>query len=483
MADETPTLGPARILIAQIDAQIRNLERIKNVVDHEAIEGKYSLASGKFRRVANPQLKALEKLKKRVKAVEDGREPVENLAQYWETYLPLRRHAQRAYNQCLDYLGGIAVRAMKLDGGMSDHAESLVTEYYAKKTGVTWGSVMIVGEERLFDDVSKITEIIRLRFPEWDIWNLPFTAQEFGQLIASKEEEGLLDFFRDELHSIENAIRDQDVAQDDCDELGVQNVNELARPIVDLREGYQEARESQENEARVASFLVMQQNHMRKLFADAFATYFLGPAYIYAQLILRLMPIGPAKDEQHKPSHTRRVAFTLGILQKMNDKTKRSAEDVGIYANELVQIRSLWKSTMQAIEPVFESELSFGQPYDDWVHKVYEKLSSEFGDDGFTPKDWQAAEDLSMEILNDDFIRDESLASAASHTLPVILNAFWKCRLANPDRLAKIEDRAQDLIDTLARLGTPDVTTPPIRTPQHRSESRGTAPRGSPGER
>ena len=78
--DQAQKIGPARILIAQIDAQIRNLERVKDVVDHEAIEAKYSLASGKFRRVANPQLKELRELKRKVKAVEAGNEPLENLA-------------------------------------------------------------------------------------------------------------------------------------------------------------------------------------------------------------------------------------------------------------------------------------------------------------------------------------------------------------------------------------------------------------------
>src|SRR3989442_3403286 len=47
-----------------------------------------------------------------------------------------------------------------------------------------WQSVLIVGEEQL--DPSQ-ADIIRLRFPACDIWNLPFTAHEYGYLVAHKD--------------------------------------------------------------------------------------------------------------------------------------------------------------------------------------------------------------------------------------------------------------------------------------------------------
>src|ERR1051325_10655337 len=180
------------LLIAQITVLENNITHMTNLLNSEKVYGSKQLR-GKFQWAINPSIFELSTLKNNV---QQKNLTEEQLKWYWNQLQEIRATIQSVFDQCLDYVGGIALRTWKLEDNICDVAESLVQ--YLNQGG-PWGSVAIVGEERSFDDISKKTQLIRLRFPEWGVWSLSFTAYEFGRWIAHQDYvEGLTDFFKEE---------------------------------------------------------------------------------------------------------------------------------------------------------------------------------------------------------------------------------------------------------------------------------------------
>ncbi len=416
------------VLLAQIDALAENLRRGENLLKSESIEREYRMPIyGKFARAISPLMRRLEQLRKT--AVKDSLTPDE-LASAWHDFAEARGEGQRVFAQCLDFLGGIAVRRMGLESGICGVAEQLVSDF-AFATGVSWSSVMILGEERLFDNVAQITQIIRMRFPEWDIWSLPFTAHEFGELVASGESvRGLREFLVDEERRIRRLIEDAQLQQSE--------LQSVAPAILALRSEYV----GTSGAPAVDQFLEQQRNHLRGLFADIFATYFLGPAYVYARLFLRLVPTTACSDELYSPSEARRVAVMLGALQQMSKAEKHDPFAPGAYDGEVRRFEMLWEETVKSVSTGFQGGFVFGAPYDGWFAQLFNLLRTEHSLVGFKAADWEKAQALSNGLL-----QFQPLPPGLS--LPVILNAAWHCRARHPDRVDDIEKRARALAEEM----------------------------------
>jgi hypothetical protein len=497
------------VLLARIDRLTEDLKRIKALVSEKAIKEYRTPIYGKFHRTINPQLEELEKLKKRVPKGALGK--AQSIA-LWEEYTAIAQEVQQISDQCLDYLGGIAVRQMGLDGGTCDLAEHLV-KHYVEKTGRDWASVMIVGRERLFDTVAEITQIIRVRFPEWDISSLPFTAQQFGQLLTTGTAiSGLSSFIEEEPKRIsllvdkpelavddllEPDVEDEEARRAELDELiaaakekaeekrrqelqheiaaaeeeadeerleelqqqitaaqdkAEQNLLEslLAADLRALRQAYQSG---QASAADLDAFRQQQAFHLRRLFADAFATFFLGPAYLYAHLFLRVVPIEVEQSLPHKPCRARRVAFMWKTLKRMNEAEKADPFQPGRYSDVLNRVESMWQDTVQIVSPTCTLDSAFGVPYDHWFSVMYGKLRATLIDGVFTGEQWTYSKELGDKLL------EHKLPDLKPDTsLPVILNAAWHCRIQNPDRLPDIERNARKLYMNVIAKPAPTPT-------------------------
>ena len=180
------------------------------------------------------------------------------------------------------------------------------------------GSLLIVSEER---QVPFGAEIVRLRFPACDLWDLPFTAHEYGYLVGQRQPPE--DFAR--LRSqIEHAVdpkthHGHEPADADCylpevrqlwESYGYRHPEEDGEPPGPEEEG---SRELQELKGRQVA-------HLCRLFADSFATYFVGPAYVHALLRLRFRPdrtlIEPIRTV---PAFTERFVFAFETLRLMDE--------------------------------------------------------------------------------------------------------------------------------------------------------------------
>ena len=84
------------------------------------------------------------------------------------------------FEESLALVEGALVRGAKLDNGLCQIADALLDELRTK-ADVAWGRFTILAEGEFFGEMA---QIIRLRFPEVSIWNLPIAAHEFGHFVG-----------------------------------------------------------------------------------------------------------------------------------------------------------------------------------------------------------------------------------------------------------------------------------------------------------
>ncbi len=411
------------ILNCQIEALSQDLNRIDALLQNGGIKTEYrNPIVGKFGWHISTCTDDLDALKK---SLASGLGAVDA----WKEYARVRAEAQKVFDQCLDWLGGVALRDKGLEQGICSVAEELVL-YYAKQTGVSWTSVMILGDERPFDDVALHTQMLRLQFPKWDIWNLPLITYEYGQLVARDDSmKALTTFEVDEKRRVEKLIKDRELDPPDL---------VLATEIADLRQRYQA-----DPNTPVDEFLDQVQLHIRGLFADAFATYVLGPAYVYVQLFLRVIPTHVLRGDPNKCSFARRFAFMLRTLQEISNAEKSSEFDPGPYDGEVQRLTHYWRDSAPGMQAGYDGALAFGKPYDDWCAEIYAKLRRSFLRLRFRGDDWKQAKELGPKLIE---AASPGGAAPVNASPPVILNAAWWCRIQNPGRIADIEKAVLGLL-------------------------------------
>lgn len=438
------------ILIAQIDTLIQNLERIRtvlNVMVAEQIKPAALFPSntadtiqGKFNRKITGQKTKLEEIKRKLMVQGYSQE---TLAGAWNDFAAIKEEANLIFNLCLDFLGGMAVRRWELEDGICALAEKML-ERFASDIGIGWQSVLILGDERPFDDIIKLTAIIRLRFPEWDIWSLPFIGYEFGQLAARQDLSASLEnYFEDKKEKIKQLITHSDIPESE--------LSRQPRSVIEMREGYQNNVRTKED---VDRYIEQQIIHLRNLFADIFATYFMGPAYVYSRTYLRLMPTDVWKDQTYKVAMGRRLAVMKSTLMEMNKASKENRFSPDIYAGVIDHLTEIWKRTIQAFQTDFNGEFTFNDPYDDWFTEAYKILDEEFSDKKFMPQHWNQANELSKSLLEHPTINPTTKIS-------VILNAAWIGRMLHPNRVGDLARIAQKLLDELVNQSASAVTERP----------------------
>ena len=439
------------LLVAQIAALEKNIDRMIDLFEKEELRYGNPI-SGKFRRLVNPAKKKLSTIKSDV----EGKNLNQAQLEYsWQTYLGIKQTVRRVFSQCLDYIGGIAVRKWGLEEQICDIAETLVDRHLNQ--GASWVSVTIMGEDRLPDEVAQTTQIIRLPFPEWDIWSLPFTAYEFGRwILGEKYIEGLSDFLTNQQKGLDHMIHDDvktlidagAIAESDVQNDEIQN---LAPDIQDLRQSFLQG---DDVSVRLTEKLSQHEAYLKEFFADAFGTYFLGPAYVYARVCLRLDPMTAADDKPLEPSLARRIDVMLGVLRKMNKLRKGEDEyAAGVYAAELKILQELWEKTIQMTRPGYAMEFNYGKPYDGWAEILYSKLEETYDRVGFNHNNWTAAESLGKALMTREAKLD------ADTTLPVVLNAAWYARVRKPGEIDLVEKQARNLMNSiLKRLAEEEIS-------------------------
>jgi hypothetical protein len=424
-----------QILLAHIDALALSLDRTRGLFNtlsssmDSDIKAFSNAIYSQFFKWINDVSEPLKKLRQQV----DARTITPDMA--WPEFTKLQNESSRIFAQCLDFLGGIAVRKMQLEEGTCALAEVLISQL---RTSNKWASVLILGEERSFDEVSIKTQIIRLRFPDWETWSLPLAAYELGMLVAVGEAREIMN---DLLHAEQAGLRA--LIKDPLEESAEKT---LAGPVRAVRQRFQEGAKPED----VEEFISDQEGPMRILFADAFATYFLGPAYVYARVYRRFAPGEVLNAGRGQPPLAMRMVLMLGVLRGMSEEASPDPEyDPGPYEEVRSRLTALWNQTVQGtgVQADLDS-LQFGTPFDAWFSLIYDRLSQPNRLLGFSAAEWAAAQTLGNRLLD----LDESELKVP-RSLATILNAAWECRNKNPNRLETI-DR---MVRVLGRYSQPYV--------------------------
>ena len=394
-----------------IDSRFNRLnnrwKRLASIIRNTQIpERDRAAVSGRFYRLLSEQLYNLGRVRLSVQG--------ENVRfSAWEKINDLHAQARPIQREGMEFLGGLLVYLAELDHepaiitktqegpSICDLADGLLHSY-ARRTGVNWSARTVLGRNPFLETS---TEVIRVRFPDWSLWNLPLMAHEFGHVTA------------------------------------------LATPAFHRYKAAEA--ESLKGEAR------QRESHLDEYFADIFAVYTFGPAFACDAILAQFNPAQAFMPRGVHPSHDERARTILATLERINEATQRGTWDDGIYGTVISQIRNAWEEAVKAcLKPGESAPAAVASGATDrWARGLYRLIDTyyRFGA-AYTPNRWKFAEELS------DNLRGSALAPSAmtlaalaqrneleTYTLADVLNGLWLARLDcldNPSMVDSLTQRA-----------------------------------------
>ncbi|HLZ29681.1 MAG TPA: hypothetical protein VKV73_20370 [Chloroflexota bacterium] len=369
-------MGAASVLIAQLHAAIREFRRMERVLDAEAIDADlrarvHARFDVEFRR----QRAALEGVQDEITR---GQPPDEG----WAVFDNIRRDTAVVYQEFLAFTSGALQRSAGLDDGLGGIADSLL-DTVAAQIGVRWNGFTVTAPD--VESYVDLAELIRLRFADVTIWNLPVAVHEFGHFVGPE-----------------------------LFERGADNARHYRfKDYLD-----QEAQLDPKNGGFV-----------HEQFADLFATYAIGPAYPCVCILLRFTPATAHVDGDSHPSAAKRVYLMLKWLERLE-----AGRLIRHYRDVTEVLRSIWHASLGAVGQ--DAEL----PAED--RAILDTRLLDLGGiletllpSGVRYASWTRAEQLATAVSEwaQREYADDLPATVPSDTPGDVLNAAWLVRLAAAD--------------------------------------------------
>jgi hypothetical protein len=349
-------------MIARIDALAEKLNLAEAALDAEQISPKLrDKVKIRFGLKVDKQKKKLEELRKNV----DNGMQLEICA---TSFRNISEVCDPLFREVLAFVEGALVRSAGLDNGMCYLADALLDDL-SHNTDIPWVRLTIMGEEEFF---SQMAEIIRLRFPEFSIWNLPILGHEFGHLVGQ------------ELKTL--------------DSVGM----------------YQSLFKSLQGELNVR---LEEIPYLREYFADIFAVYVLGPAFACTCIILRFDPMMANIDTEEHPSYAKRAYMILEALKKMDEA---EGGVIRPYNQIIKSLDETWYKTgrVKRLDGPTTIELN------DWLKGIYGLIDAELSRSKYNG--WLGAQRLAKELCRENF---QSPILKEEIMIADVFNAAWLCRM------------------------------------------------------
>lgn len=291
------------------------------------------------------------------------------------------------FREVLAYLQAIG-RPPLPESGAGPLARGLVAELSAK---LPLGPPPVIAPD-VDDSFSDFVEIIRLRYPPAGIWDVPVVAHEYGHFAAYR------------LTSWDDGVqRSQAVREFVSEQFASKGIKS----------------ESEQEKWRL---------WLNELFADAFATYCVGPCYAASALLLRFDVAQACNgDQRTHPSCAARAAAILEILREMN-RGKQAPYTPAINALETQWMDLLKFAEGGSCKGEWVPEMAY-QLYD-----VVRKVAR-----GAQYENWSYADESLQYVLTEPAKAPEGRFSACD-----LLNAAWLARARGGDP-ATISARALEL--------------------------------------
>ena len=373
-------------------------------------------------------------------ADQEGKVDAEAMRAAWTEYSDrLYKSSERLFQEYVNLVSGVALRDTGVDRGIARLAEDLL-----KPGGTigsfTWNTLTIPAREEALAVTA--SRIVRLGFPEWTIWMLPLAAYELGSNYA------------------------------DSDKKVAERIDELGGD----------------------------KDELFVLVADAFATYFLGPAYACAAILMRL---NPAQAFSGNRLIAKRAAIILSAMTQMS-KNASGVQDH--YAEITSRLAVEWEDALRQTGwdgSIDDDEIVDGD--DRRARSGWRPLTGLTVDEqtaidrllhAFEPlvhawilsdiEAWPKVEEWATRLRCGQELHASDLGDLAE--LRYVLNAAWRARIAvrlpeadvdDMDELAKITLAVEKLLWTLVRGSKQPTTTsdagqqrPPLQVIRYQSDRR-----------
>lgn len=374
----------------------------------------------------------------------------------WRNYLKLHEESQEVFSECLEFVGGLAIRTEGYDDAICQTADELIRSCATESTGNAWNSFTVPAAP---DALAKtLARMVRLRFPDWTIWTLPSTAHEYGHVVID-EVEAINEFVLDcaargaatRLGEVLGRLdrvdfsRSIDAAERERVERELMDVAHEA--LRDWRVGRRDPAEESGYGQQLSEFLrelgaepvavgiraatlALADAELRRatlLSADVFATYTMGPAYSCAALLLNFLP----SHVVHSASDAERAHVVLETLARMN----ASGHDA--YGDVIGQVSQGWSRVMSGPGSAVPLEPAALKDLDDLVERLWVLFHEELRETApFEAADerngWLAAKRVSLEWRK--ALKADSAGALPTQEIRLTrlrdaLNAAWYCRL------------------------------------------------------
>ena len=381
--------GVVRLLRSRLYDGAQDILRIQKLLDSDAIEtADREAVMGKFKRMLSERDFELAGLQRLFRLDPSSGSALGEALQLSDG--PAMRALRR---ELLDFLGGTMMRTQNLEGGSCRIAEDLLREF-SRLTGINWASRVVVGINPLFSPAS---ELVHVRFPDWDIWNAPLMAHEFGHIAAP-----LTPGFGELLET----------------------------EVATSRAGHPESPGWSDDRAR--EYSAQRGLHVHELFADAFAAYCQGPAFAYCALQLNFEPAEAHAARGSHPTHAERVNVICQVLRSMNSQAKEDRYDSGPYAAVIARLEDWWANAAESPAAPADGErfhllrAKALSPKIQGLLDRYYRLGAQY-----RGEDWERAETAAERLVRDE---EEPAPLGLRH----LLNIAWAGRVKYPGRAAMI---------------------------------------------
>jgi len=292
----------------------------------------------------------------------------------WQDFETDRKACRDLIRECLAFVEGSLMRQKGFDNGLCSIADALLRQFN-ESAELGWNSFTLPADGESFEGLA---EVIRLRFPITGIWDLPIAAHEFGHFASTK-----------------------------------------LKPAAQPREDYTGFQSD-----AIAPFF-------EELFADAFGTFALGPAFVRTCLFRRFPPAAANEQSDGKhPTFATRAYLILAVLKQMGRTVKGYTTIVALSAER-------WRALTQAAQQPIMKE---NKELDTMARDCYRFLRSSVPRLEYTS--WPAAQSLSSELAAPGDLKGYSLADA--------LNAAWIARLVAGSNSQEISQRAIEVSKKIA---------------------------------
>jgi hypothetical protein len=322
----------------------------------------------------------------------------------WNKYSKLYTKSQQIFGEALELIGGLYIRNKDLDEGIYGVADELVSNCAITSIGQSQNVFITIPSHQETVDRA-LARIIRLRFPEWTIWTLPFTAHEFGHVVMTDSPK-------------------------------------LQSHVYGHTDGWTTYQ-------------------IQEILADTFATYTMGPAYACAAILLQFdPPLAPVADsspdpvaDPHRLSDVIRAYTILAMLRKMDREAPKGPVDTPPYKNITTSLEKQWQGVLGHVRSSSGHNLEFQKyekPLDKLVEAIWKRYrvalrpSAQYPVEGKTGDGWNLAKNWGqdwLKQLNDD--KPLSMPDVTStDKLRDVVNAAWICRVysspRNADKIAGV---------------------------------------------